>query len=59
MEGHYFKVIEMQRVKFFKESKTPDELIEQLVKRGMVITNRDYAKDILFKNQYPPYFWHI
>ncbi|MBR6412694.1 MAG: Abi family protein [Alphaproteobacteria bacterium] len=42
----------MQRVKFFKESKTPDELIEQLVKRGMVITNRDYAKDILFKINY-------
>ena len=42
----------MQRVKFFKESKTPDELVDQLINRGMVIKDRDYAKDILFKVNY-------
>lgn len=42
----------MQKVQFFKEAKTADELVDQLINRGMIIVDRDYAKNTLFKVNY-------
>lgn len=42
----------MEKTNFSKKSKSSNELIEQLINRGMVINNPDYCKDILSRVNY-------
>ena len=40
------------KIPFDKQAKTPEELIKQLIKRGMIVDNNDFAEDILSKVNY-------